>query len=150
MARRKVRSVTMSIDFTMSRAGDAKGDEAWTAILKRIQTVLGEKYDVERLIVSREIDPKPHEPDDKVFEAGWPRGYWESWYEYSGQRGRDQEAEEAMAQQAAVEDALDAEAAADDLAVQVAEEDAEAAMEEHDLEMIEAAEHAPDEPDPAA
>jgi len=124
----------MSIDFTMSRQGEAKGDEAWSAVLKAIQRVLGEKYEIERLIVSREQEPV-HQPEDKVFEAGWRKGEWESWYEYSGQRAEDQEREEAREAE---------------LAAQVVEEDAEAAMEEHDLEMIEAAEQAPDEPDPAA
>jgi hypothetical protein len=141
MAKPKVRTVSLSFDFTMKRAGDAKGDEAWTTLLKRIQTVLGEKYDVLRLIVDEREGAIAHEPDDKVFEAGWPRGYWESWYEYSGQRAADQEREEIEAAAALVEA---------EMARQVAEEDAEGAMEDHDLEMIEAAEQAPDEPDPAA
>lgn len=101
MARRKVRSISLTIEFTMSRQGEAKGDEAWTNILKRIQAALGEKYDVERLIISRAEEPPEHAPDDKVFEAGWSKGYWESWYEYSGQKAEDQRREEEQAAEAA-------------------------------------------------
>ena len=134
MAKPKVRTVTMTAEFTMKRAGDAKGDEAWTAILKAIQRVLGEKYDVQRLIVSRELEPPEHQPDDKVFEAGWRKGEWEAWYEYSGLMAEDQAREEAREAE---------------LAAQVAEEDAEAEMELHDLAIAEEAEQAPDEPDPS-
>jgi len=135
----------MSVEFTMKRAGDAKGDEAWTTLLKRIQTVLGEKYDVLRLIVSE--DPlELRGPGDKVFEAGWPRGYWESWYEYSGQRAEDQ----AKAEEEALMETPAQAPTEEELAAQVEAEETEAYLEDRALEEAEAAEHAPDEPDPAA
>jgi len=155
MAKPKIRSVSMTVEFTMKRQGEAKGDEAWSAILKAIQRVLGEKYDVQRLIVSRDEEPPIHQPDDKVFESAWRKGEWESYYEWSGMLAEDQAREEAR--EAELEASMETPAQPlattppeGELAQQVEEEDAEAAIEEHDLEQIEAAEHMPDEPDPAA
>lgn len=125
MAKPKERSVTLRVVFTMKRAGEEKGEAAFPLILKRIQTVLGEKYDVLRLeLLHGDI---PLQDDDRLWFAG------ERWGDTRAAFFGPMEVEE--------------EEPEPDLAAAYAEQAAEADAEDHDLEVIEASEHAPSEPD---
>jgi hypothetical protein len=70
MAKPKERSVTLRVVFTMKRQGEEKGEAAFPLILKRVQTVLGEKYNVLRLEVLHGDVKDILDDSDMIYEAG--------------------------------------------------------------------------------
>jgi hypothetical protein len=139
MAKPKERQVNVRFVFTMRRDGEAKGDEAFVTLLKRMQTILGEKYNLLRLeVLHGDI---PDDDSDSIFQWG------SRWSEprsavFGPQQAPEPEPDEPEPDQAWNEG---------DLEAQVEDEDVEAALEDHDLDQAEAAEHQPDEPpEPAA
>jgi hypothetical protein len=146
MAKPKERSVTLRVVFTMKRQGEEKGEAAFPLILKRVQTVLGEKYNVLRLEVLHGDVESILDDTDAIYQAGdrWGDARVNIYGPLIPDEDRErlEEALGHVTEHVPTDEEQDAEV----LRLRAEEEDAEGWAEERDLDAAEAAEHAPDEP----